>query len=210
MVNDEIREVVSNGKLNMVTEVVQRALDSGADSDEVLDAMMVAMDEVGDKFQNNDIYVPEMLIAAKTMQRGVTVLEPKLATASLNHLGKIIIGTVQGDLHDIGKNLVKIMLQSAGFEVIDLGIDVPPEDFIKALKDNPDCNIIAISALLTFTLPSMQETVEAIRKTKTGAKVKIMVGGAPVNEEFAKKIGADAYSADAIAAAKVAKSFVGK
>ena len=210
MVNDEIREVVSNGKLNMVTEVVQRALDSGADSDEVLDAMMVAMDEVGDKFQNNDIYVPEMLIAAKTMQRGVTVLEPKLATASLNHLGKIIIGTVQGDLHDIGKNLVKIMLQSAGFEVIDLGIDVPPEDFIKALKDNPDCNIIAISALLTFTLPSMQETVEAIRKTKAGAKVKIMVGGAPVNEEFAKKIGADAYSADAIAAAKVAKSFVGK
>ena len=210
MVNDEIREVVSNGKLNMVTEVVQRALDSGADSDEVLDAMMVAMDEVGDKFQNNDIYVPEMLIAAKTMQRGVTVLEPKLATASLNHLGKIIIGTVQGDLHDIGKNLVKIMLQSAGFEVIDLGIDVPPEDFIKALKDNPDCNIIAISALLTFTLPSMQETVEAIRKTKSGAKVKIMVGGAPVNEDFAKKIGADAYSADAIAAAKVAKSFVGK
>lgn len=210
MVNDEIREVVSNGKLNMVTEVVQRALDSGADSDEVLDAMMVAMDEVGDKFQNNDIYVPEMLIAAKTMQRGVTVLEPKLATASLNHLGKIIIGTVQGDLHDIGKNLVKIMLQAAGFEVIDLGIDVPPEDFIKALKDNPDCNIIAISALLTFTLPSMQETVEAIRKTKTGAKVKIMVGGAPVNEEFAKKIGADAYSADAIAAAKVAKSLVGK
>jgi len=208
MVKDEIKDVVSNGKLNIITDVVQQAITDGASSEDVLDSMMAAMDEVGEKFQNNDIYVPDMLIAAKTMQRGVTVIENKFTGSNICHSGKIIIGTVAGDLHDIGKNLVKIMFQSGGFEVIDLGIDVPADDFVKALKANPDCKIIAISALLTFTLTSMQETVSVIRKSKYGKDVTIMVGGAPVTPEFAKEIGADIYTKDAAEAVKVAKQLI--
>lgn len=205
MVKDEIRDAVSNGKLGMITGVVQHAIEEGADSSEILDSMMVAMDEVGDKFQNNDIYVPEMLIAAKTMERGIAVLKPKFALNTPGTHGKVIIGTVAGDLHDIGKNLVSTMIQAAGFEVVDLGIDVPAEDFIKAIKENPDCKVLALSALLSFTMDSMRETVTAIRKTAAGKKIKIMVGGAPITEEFAKSIGADYYTRDAAEAAKLVK-----
>ncbi len=206
MINEEIKDVISNGKLNIVTDVVQEALDSGVESDVVLDSMITAMDEVGEKFQNNDIYVPEMLTAAKTMEKGVAILRPRFPAVTDADAGKVIIGTVAGDLHDIGKNLVSIMMQASGLDVIDLGIDVPPEDFIKALKENPDCKIIALSALLTFTLDSLRETVEIIRKSKLGKNVTIMVGGAPVTAEFAKQIGADIYTKDAVEAAKAAKA----
>lgn len=205
MINEEIRDAVSNGKLGMITGVVQNAIEEGVDSADILDSMMVAMDEVGDKFQNNDIYVPEMLIAAKTMERGIAVLKPKFSANSPSTHGKVIIGTVAGDLHDIGKNLVSTMIQAAGFEVIDLGIDVPSEVFLKALKENPDCKVIALSALLSFTLDSMRETVTAIRKTKAGKQVKIMVGGAPVTEAYAMQIGADYYSKDAVEATRLVK-----
>ena len=206
MINEEIKDVISNGKLNIVTDVVQEALDSGVESDVVLDSMITAMDEVGEKFQNNDIYVPEMLTAAKTMEKGVAILRPRFPAVTDADAGKVIIGTVAGDLHDIGKNLVSIMMQASGLDVIDLGIDVPPEDFIKALKENPDCKIIALSELLTFTLDSLRETVELIRKSKHGKNITIMVGGAPVTAEFAKQIGADIYTKDAVEAAKAAKA----
>lgn len=201
---EDIKDAISNGKLNTITDVVKDALAEGADSQVLLDTMINAMDDVGDKFQNNDIYVPEMLLAAKTMERGLTVLKPKIAASPENRYGTVIIGTVAGDLHDIGKNLVSIMLKSSGFDVIDLGIDVPAEDFVKAVKEHPDCKIIAISALLTFTLDSMRETVACIKKAKACKNVKIMVGGAPVTKEFAELIGADAYSKDAVEACRVA------
>lgn len=207
MINEEVRDAVSNGKLGTVVSVVQKALEEGTDSFDILDSMMVAMDEVGDKFQNNDIYVPEMLIAAKTMERGVAVLKPRFCINTQMNKGTVIIGTVAGDLHDIGKNLVSTMIQAAGYKVIDLGIDVPPEDFVKALKENPDCKVIALSALLSFTLESMRETVEVIRKTALGKKVKIIVGGAPVTAAFAEQIGADGYTKDAVEAVKAVKQF---
>lgn len=208
MINEEIKDVIANGKLNMVTEVVSEALEKGVKSDDILDSMITAMDEVGEKFQNNDIYVPEMLTAAKTMEKGVTILKPKFISKTDLKSGKVIIGSVSGDLHDIGKNLVSIMMQASGLEVIDLGIDVPAEEFVKALKDNPDCKIVALSALLTYTLESMREIVEVIRKTKRGKEVTIMVGGAPVTRSFAKEIGADIYTEDAVGAAKAAKEIL--
>ena len=205
MINEEIKDAVCKGKLNMITGIVKDALNSGMGSEEILDSMISALDEVGDKFQNNDIYVPEMLTSAKTMEKGVAVLRPFFASPGDVKTGKVIIGTVAGDLHDIGKNLVSIMMQASGLEVIDLGIDVPAEEFIKALKQHPDCEIIALSALLTYTLDSLRETVEIIRKTKRGKSVTIMVGGTPVTESFAKNIGADIYTKDAAEAAKTAK-----
>ena len=208
MINEEIKDVIANGKLNMVTEVVSEALEKGVKSDDILDSMITAMDEVGEKFQNNDIYVPEMLTAAKTMEKGVTILKPKFISKTDPKSGKVIIGSVSGDLHDIGKNLVSIMMQASGLEVIDLGIDVPAEEFVKALKDNPDCKIVALSALLTYTLESMREIVGVIRKTKRGKEVTIMVGGAPVTRSFAKEIGADIYTEDAVGAAKAAKEIL--
>ncbi len=208
MINEEIKDVIANGKLNMVTEVVSEALEKGVKSDDILDSMITAMDEVGEKFQNNDIYVPEMLTAAKTMEKGVTILKPKFISKTDLKSGKVIIGSVSGDLHDIGKNLVSIMMQASGLEVIDLGIDVPAEEFVKALKDNPDCKIVALSALLTYTLESMREIVQVIRKTKRGKEVTIMVGGAPVTRSFAKEIGADIYTEDAVGAAKAAKEIL--
>jgi len=206
MVNEEIKEAVSKGKINFVSDIVKKALDSGADSADILDSMITAMDEVGEKFQNNDIYVPEMLTAARTMEKGVALLKPQFVSPSDVKLGKVIIGTVAGDLHDIGKNLVSIMMQALGLEVIDLGIDVAPETFVKALKENPDCKILGLSALLTFTMESMRETISVIRKSKVGKNAIIMVGGAPITAEFAKEIGADIYTRDAVEAANTAKS----
>ena len=208
MIDETIKDVISNGKLNMVADAVKDALGKGEDSQELLNTMILAMNEVGEKFQNNDIFVPEMLTAAKTMERGVSILEPSLNTVSSKKIGKVIIGTVFGDLHDIGKKLVTIMMQSSGIEVIDLGIDVEPDDFVKALKDNPDCRIVALSALLTVNLESMRNTVEFIRRTKRGRDVTIMVGGTPVSEEFAKEIGADIYTKDAVSAARAAKALL--
>ena len=200
---EEIKKLVETGKLKKIEEAVQEALDGGADPAEVLDSMTGAMDSVGEKFQKNEIYVPEMLVAAKTMQRGVNVLKPHLGAGGVGKYGKFVIGTVAGDLHDIGKNLVAMMIESAGFEVIDLGVDVPAEKFVETLKANPDCKMVGLSALLTTTMDYMEATVKAIKEA--GLEVTIMVGGAPITQAFADKIGANAYTANAAAAATKAK-----
>ena len=200
---ENVKELVVKGKLKMIQGAVQEALDGGASANEILDSMGAAMDEVGRKFQANEIFVPEMLVAAKTMQRGVGVLKPLLGGDAIGKYGKFVMGTVAGDLHDIGKNLVTMMIEASGFEVIDLGVDVPAEKFVETLKANPDCKICGLSALLTTTMDAMKDTVKAIRDA--GIDVKIMVGGAPITQAFADEIGADAYTTDAASAAEKAK-----
>ncbi len=202
---DDIKKMVETGKLKKIEEAIQEALDAGEAPDAILTSMTSAMDVVGEKFQKNKIYVPEMLVAAKTMQRGVNALKPALGGESVSKLGKFVIGTVAGDLHDIGKNLVAMMIESAGFEVIDLGVDVPAEKFVETLKANPDCHLVGISALLTTTMEAMKQTVAAIREAGLSAEIKVMVGGAPITPAFAEKIGADAYTANAASAAVKAK-----
>ena len=206
---DTVKEFVVGGKLKKIEAAVQESLDDGATAQEVLDSMMEAMDEVGGKFQRNEIYVPEMLVAAKTMQRGVGVLKPLLGGGGVGKYGKYIIGTVAGDLHDIGKNLVAMMIEAAGFEVIDLGIDVPAEKFVEAVKENPDCHVVGVSALLTTTMEAMRVTVKALIDAGLQSQVKIMVGGAPITQAFADEIGADAYTTDAASAANKAKELAG-
>ena len=202
---DQVKEIVATGRLKKVEGAVQEALDAGATPQEVLDSMMSAMDIVGAKFQKNEIYVPEMLVAAKTMQRGVGVLKPLLGGNSSAKYGTYVIGTVAGDLHDIGKNLVAMMIESAGFEVVDLGVDVPAEKFVEAVKAHPDCKVVGVSALLTTTMEAMRVTVKALLDAGLHDQVKIMVGGAPINEAFANEIGADAYTPDAGSAAAKAR-----
>ena len=185
---------------------VQEAIDEGDDPVAILnDGMISAMSIVGDKFKNGEIFVPEMLVAARAMKKGVEVLKPHLASGSTGALGKVIIATVSGDLHDIGKNLVAMMIESAGFEVIDLGVDVPAAKIIECYKENPDVKIIALSALLTTTMPALKETVEALNAADFRGNIKVMVGGAPITEAFAEEIGADGYSDDAASAASLAK-----
>ena len=205
---EDVKNLVVSGKLKKIEDAVNEAIEDGASAQEVLDSMMEAMDEVGGKFQRNEIYVPEMLVAAKTMQRGVGVLKPLLGGGGTAKYGKYVIGTVAGDLHDIGKNLVIMMIESAGFEVIDLGVDVPVEKFIQTYEENPDTRIIGCSALLTTTMPALADTVAAINAAPWRSKVKVMVGGAPITQEFADKIGADCYTPDAASAAKAAKELV--
>ncbi|MBR2832619.1 MAG: corrinoid protein [Oscillospiraceae bacterium] len=198
----EVAAAVENGKVKLIQGLVQEALDEGDDPNAILnDGMIAAMGVVGAKFQNNEIFVPEMLVAAKTMKKGVDVLRPHLSGDSVGKYGKYIIGTVAGDLHDIGKNLVALMIESAGFEVIDLGVDVPAEKFVETIKANPDCKVVGASALLTTTMDSLKNTVAAMIEAGCKDQVKIMVGGAPITQEFADEIGADAYTPDAGAAA---------
>ena len=202
---ENVHDLVVRGKAKLVPAAVQETLDEGVEASKILDTMISAMDVVGENFKNGTIFVPEMLIAAKAMKKGVEVLKPHLATGAAGALGKVIIGTVAGDLHDIGKNLVAMMIESAGFEVIDLGVDVPVEKFLTAYEENPGTKIIACSALLTTTMPALQETVTALNAAPWRSQVKVMVGGAPITQEFADKIGADAYTPDAASAAKKAK-----
>ena len=198
----EVAAAVENGKVKLIQGLVQEALDEGDDPNAILnDGMIAAMGVVGAKFQNNEIFVPEMLVAAKTMKKGVDVLRPHLSGDSVGKYGKYILGTVAGDLHDIGKNLVALMIESAGFEVIDLGVDVPAEKFVETIKANPDCKVVGASALLTTTMDSLKNTVAAMIEAGCKDQVKIMVGGAPITQEFADEIGADAYTPDAGAAA---------
>ena len=190
----------------MNSNPVQEALDAGCDPTEILnDGMIKAMDAVGEKFKNGEIFVPEMLVAARAMKKGVEVLKPHLATGAAGAAGKVIIGTVAGDLHDIGKNLVSMMLESAGFEVIDLGVDVPKEKFVEAYEANPDTKIICCSALLTTTMPALKDAVALINEASFRPNVKVMVGGAPITQAFADEIGADAYTEDAASCAKKAR-----
>ena len=205
---ENVHDLVVRGKAKLVPAAVQETLDEGVEASKILDTMISAMDVVGENFKNGTIFVPEMLIAAKAMKKGVEVLKPHLASGAAGALGKVIIGTVAGDLHDIGMNLVAMMIESAGFEVIDLGVDVPVEKFLSAYEENPDTKIVACSALLTTTMPALQETVTALNAAPWRKNVKVMVGGAPITQEFADKIGADAYTPDAASAAKKAKELV--
>jgi methanogenic corrinoid protein MtbC1 len=163
--------------------------------------MIGAMGVVGANFQENKIFVPEMLVAAKTMKKGVEVLKPHLASNCMGKYGTFVIGSVAGDLHDIGKNLVGLMIESAGFHIVDLGVDVPAEMFVKDVRENPDCKVVGASALLTTTMDSLKRTVEALIAAGCKDQVKIMVGGAPITQAFADEIGADAYTPDAGSAA---------
>ena len=202
---ENVKQLVLTGKIKLIQGAVQEALDGGASAADILGVMSEAMEEVGRLFQSGALFVPEMLVSAKTMQRGVAVLKPLLAGGEGAKYGKLIIGTVAGDLHDIGKNLVALMMESAGFEVIDLGVDVPAERFVEAVKENPDCRIVALSALLTTTMEAMRGTVKALTDAGLKDRVKIMVGGAPITQAFADEIGADAYTPDAGSAAEKAK-----
>ena len=204
----EVYDLVSAGTAKLVPAAVQAALDEGTDAAAILNTMIDAMGLVGERFKNNEIFVPEMLVAARAMKKGVDVLKPHLASGTAGANGKVIIGTVAGDLHDIGKNLVAMMIESAGFEVIDLGVDVPKEKFVEAYNANPGTKIIACSALLTTTMPALRDTVAYLAEQSFRKDIKIMVGGAPITQAFADEIGADAYTADAASAAEKAKELV--
>ena len=207
----EVAQAVENGKVKLIQGLVQEAIDEGNDPTAILNEGMIgAMNVVGAKFQANEIFVPEMLVAAKTMKKGVEVLRPHLAGDSIGANGKFIIGTVAGDLHDIGKNLVALMVESAGFEVIDLGVDVPAETFVKTIKENPDCKVVGASALLTTTMDSLRNTVKAMIDAGCKDQVKIMVGGAVLTPEYAEEMGADFYSRDAKDGVEIAKKVFGK
>ncbi|NLV49880.1 MAG: cobalamin-binding protein [Clostridiales bacterium] len=206
----EVAAAVENGKVKIVAGLVQEALDEGCAADEILNVGMIgAMAVVGEKFKNNEIFVPEMLIAARAMKKGIEVLTPVLKAQGAEPVGRLILGTVAGDLHDIGKNLVGMMIEGAGFEVIDLGVDVPAEKFIEAMKENPDVKIVALSALLTTTMPAIKDTIDAIVASGLRDTVKIMIGGAPVTQAFADEVGANGYSEDAASAAQLATKLLG-
>ncbi len=201
-------KATENGKNKEIGQCVQEALDAGCDPTAILnDGMIGAMAVVGENFKKEIIFVPQMLAAARAMKAGVEVLKPYLATGEAGSAGKIILGTVAGDLHDIGKNLVGMMFESAGFEVIDLGVDVPIQTFIDTVNENKDATIVALSALLTTTMPSLRDTVAALLEQPFRPRIKIMVGGAPISQEFADEIGADAYTEDAASAAEKAKEY---
>lgn len=204
----EISKTIQSGKSKLIEGLVKEAINEGVNPIEILNEGMIdAMSVVGEKFKNNEIFVPEMLVAAHTMKKGVVVLKPHIAGNDSVSAGKLVIGTVEGDLHDIGKNLVAMMMESTGFEVIDLGVDVSVQKFVNAVKENPDVYIVCVSALLTTTMPAMKNTVKALLESDVRDRIKVMVGGAPITQEFADEIGADAYTEDAASAAQVAKKF---
>ncbi|MBU1171628.1 MAG: corrinoid protein [Proteobacteria bacterium] len=204
---EEVKAHVENGKTKLVPGLVQEALDAEHSPQDILKAMVAAMGVVGDKFSAGTIFVPEMLIAAKAMAKGVDVLKPHLAGDTSSSLGTCVIGTVQGDLHDIGKNLVAMMVESAGFTIVDLGVDVSAQKFIDAVKENENVTLVGLSGLLSTTMPALKDTVKALKNSDlTGFKV--MVGGAPVTQAMADEIGADGYAPDAGGAVIKAKELV--
>lgn len=206
---EEVFSAIETGKLKTIAELVQSAIDAGDDPMEILNQGMVnAMSVIGERFSRGEAFVPEMLISARTMKKGVEVLKPYLANGAATSFGTVIVGTVQGDMHDIGKNLVAMMLESAGFAVVDLEIDVPLERFVEAIQTHPDVRIVALSTLLTTTMPAMKNIVAGLNQLENRDSFRVIVGGAPITDEFAKKIGADGYSPDAAAAAVLAKALV--
>ncbi len=199
---DDISSAVQRGKRKEVAPLVQQALDEGLDPVAILnDGLVPAMSVIGEKFSAGEAFVPEMLVAARAMAAGTEVLKPRLAEAGAEPLGKAVIGTVRGDMHDIGKNLVRMMIESKGFEVTDLGVDVAPEQFVTFLQEHEDTDIVCCSALLTTTMPEIGATIRAIEEAGLRDRVKVMIGGAPVTQAFADEVGADAYTPDAGAAA---------
>lgn len=201
---EEISANLQAGKAKIVREKVQEAIDAGIPAADILNnGLMAGMNVIGQKFKNNEVFVPEVLVAARAMNRGVEILKPLLVQSGTKPVGKACIGTVQGDLHDIGKNLVKMMMEGKGIEVIDLGVDVAPETFVQTAIEQ-DCQIICCSALLTTTMGVMEKVVEAAEAAGIRDKVTIMIGGAPVTQAFCEQIGADVYTADAASAADAA------
>jgi methanogenic corrinoid protein MtbC1 len=206
---DDISVAVQAGKKKDVQALVEQALQEGTGPDAILnDALVPAMDIVGDKFSKGEVFVPEMLVAARAMSAATDILKPLLAAEGTEPLGKAVIGTVKGDMHDIGKNLVRMMVEGKGIEVEDLGVDVGEEVFVDYLKANPDVHLVLLSALLTTTLPALKSTVAAIDAAGLKSQVKVLVGGAPVTQAYADEIGADGYSADAGSAADKAAKFL--
>jgi 5-methyltetrahydrofolate--homocysteine methyltransferase len=205
----EIYDSILNGQQKVSSAKVQEALDQGINPADILnEGMVAAMAEVGRLFEEGEYFVPEMLIAARAMQSGLAVLKPRLAAADVKSSGRVIAGTVKGDLHDIGKNLVCMMLEGAAFEIVDLGSDVSPEKFVEAVRTT-GADVVAMSALLTTTMPNMKNTIEALKAAGLRDKVKVMVGGAPLTDQYAHEIGADGYASDASRAVALAKSLVG-
>jgi 5-methyltetrahydrofolate--homocysteine methyltransferase len=206
---EKIYNAILSGNAPAAAENVNLALADGVTADAILkQACLPAMSDVGRLFEIGEKFVPEMLIAARAMQAAVNILKPLLVAEGVETIGTILIGTVQGDLHDIGKNLVGMMMEGAGFEIIDLGTNVSPDAFVKAVQEKQP-HIVGMSALLTTTMPAMSKTIEALKAAGGREQVKVMVGGAPISQEFANQIGADAFAADAGSAARVAKSLLG-
>ncbi len=203
-----VAESLIKGQAPQVEQGVQQALDEGVPVREILhEGLIAGMNVVGAKFKNNEFYIPEVLIAARAMKTGMELIRPKLTEEKVEPAGIAAIGTVKGDLHDIGKNLVAMMLEGAGFQIVDLGIDVPPEKYVESVRES-GVQIVCMSALLTTTMPSMKATVDALNEAGLTEKVRIMVGGAPVTEAYAEQIGADAYAADAASAADRARELM--
>ena len=204
----EIADCILNFDRKAIDARVNEALHAGVEPQKVLDdGMIAAMAEVGRRFEEGEFFVPEMLVAAKTMQQGLALLKPHLAEAGVKSAGKIVIGTVKGDLHDIGKNLVGMMVEGGGFEVVDLGVDVAPERFVEAAR-GVDVKVVGLSALLTTTMPNMKATVDALREAGLRDRVRVMVGGAPLSDAYAEEIGADGYALDASRAVRLARSLL--
>ena len=205
---NKVSEALQRGDAEKVAELVKQALEENLLPKDILEnGLIKGMDIIGAKFKKNEVYVPEVLIAARAMHAGMGILRPKLIETGVKNIGTVAIGTVKGDLHDIGKNLVKMMLEGAGFEVIDLGVDVTTEKFVEAVKEHKP-NIIGMSALLTTTMINMAEVIKALEAAGLRDKVKIIIGGAPITQNYADQIGADGYSPDAASAVDNAKSFI--
>ena len=203
-----LSEAIIKGDQSKALEITKAAISEGLSPEDILNKGLIAgMDTIGERFKNNEVYIPEVLIAARAMKSALEVLEPKLIEAGVEPVGKAVMGTVQGDLHDIGKNLVAMMLKGAGFEVVDLGVDVSAAKFVETAKKT-NARIIGMSALITTTMPSMEKTIKAVKAA--GLAVKTMIGGAPVTQGYADRIGADGYAPDAASAVDLAKSLIGK
>jgi 5-methyltetrahydrofolate--homocysteine methyltransferase len=206
---DQIAERLYDGQADAVAALVQQGLDAGLTAAEILnDGLIVGMDRVGKDFKNGELFVPEVLIAARAMHAGMAILRPLLAESNVEPAGKIVVGTVAGDLHDIGKNLVAMMLEGGGFEVIDMGTDVAPAKFVEAVKTE-GADLVGLSALLTTTMPSMEKTIAALAEAGLRDSVKVMVGGAPLTQGYADEIGADGYAPDAASAVDLARALMG-
>jgi len=204
-----IAEAVIRGDRDAVGSMTQAAVDEGVSAEQIInDGLIAGMGVVGTKFKANEFYVPEVLIAARAMHAGMNIIKPLLAESGVQPRGTIAIGTVKGDLHDIGKNLVAMMMEGGGFEVLDLEVDVAPEKFVAAVKDS-GAQIVALSALLTTTMPSMKDTIEALKEAGVRDQVKVMIGGAPVTQNYSDEIGADGYSPDAASAVDKANELLG-
>jgi 5-methyltetrahydrofolate--homocysteine methyltransferase len=205
----ELSEAVQKGSAPRAKELTAALLAAGTGAGDVLNlGLLDAMEKVGRRFKANEIYIPEVLIAARAMNQSMDILKPELVKAGVQPIGKILLGTVKGDLHDIGKNLVKMMAQGAGIEVVDLGIDVSADKFLQGLRDNPDARAVGMSALLTTTMTGMKEVIDRFQKEGLRAKVRFLVGGAPLTDQYAREIGADGYAPDAATAAEQFKAFM--